>query len=94
MTKKNFQRDPDISLAETLPGDVYFDPVWYERAMTKKLVRPCQFVGDAARTKPRGRVRPFKLLEGCLDEPLPLTVHEQGQAHCLSNVSDAEPLPA
>jgi hypothetical protein len=32
------------------------------------------------RMKAPGHVRPFTLLEGCLDEPLLLTGHEQGRA--------------
>ena len=86
MIKKNFQIDPDISRAETLPGDVYCDPVWYERTKTKIFVRSWQFVGDPARMKAPGHVRPFTLLEGCLDEPLLFTVDEQGRTYCLSNV--------
>ena len=86
MIKKNFQIDPDISRAETLPGDVYCDPVWYERTKAKIFVRSWQFVGDPARMKAPGHVRPFTLLEGCLDEPLLFTVDEQGRTYCLSNV--------
>jgi len=83
---KNFQIDPDISRAETLPGDVYCDPVWYARAKEKIFVRSWQFVGDPARMKAPGHVRPFTLLEGCLDEPLLFTVDEQGRTYCLLNV--------
>jgi choline monooxygenase len=31
-------------------------------------------------------VKPFTLLEGCLDEPLLLTIDDKMQPHCLSNV--------
>jgi choline monooxygenase len=86
MIKKNFQIDPDISRAETLPGNIYCDPVWYERAKEKIFARSWQFIGEAARMKAPGHVRPFTLLEGCLDEPLLLTVDDQGRTHCLSNV--------
>jgi choline monooxygenase len=94
MIKQNFQIDPDISRAETLAGDVYCDPVLYERAKEKNFERSWQFVGNAARLKAPGHVRPFTLVEGCLDELLLLTVDEQGHTHCLSNLSDAETSPS
>jgi choline monooxygenase len=81
-----FQINDDISRAETLPADVYVDLAWYERAREKISARSWQFIGEAAQMKAPGHVRPFTLLEGCLDEPLLLTVDENVQTHCLSNV--------
>lgn len=84
--EKNFEIAADIARAETLPGNVYSDPVWYERARERVFARSWQFIGEANRMKAPGHVRPFTLLEGCLDEPLLLTVDEQVQTHCVSNV--------
>src|SRR5438132_9470726 len=81
-----FHIDDDISCAETLPADVYVDLAWYERAKEKVLARSWQFIGEAAQVKSPGHVRPFTLLEDCLDEPLLLTVDEKVQTHCLSNL--------
>jgi len=81
-----FQINDDISRAETLPADVYVDLAWHERAKGKIFACAWQFIGEAAQVKAPGHVRPFTLLEGCLDEPLLLTVDENVQTHCLSNV--------
>src|SRR5207302_7656392 len=40
----------------------------------------------ASQMKTAGHVRPFTLLEGCLDEALLLSVDEKLRTHCLSNV--------
>ena len=84
--KPSFQIADDIAHAETLPAEVYIDPVWYERAKEKIFTHSWQFVGEFGQLKTAGHVRPFTLLEGCLDEPLLLTIDEKMQTHCLSNV--------
>jgi choline monooxygenase len=84
--ESSFQIADDIARAETLPADVYVDLAWYERAKEKIFARSWQFIGEAAQVKTPGQVRPFTLLEGCLDEPLLLAVDEKMQTHCLSNV--------
>jgi choline monooxygenase len=78
--------DDDITRAETIPSSVYVDPTLYERAREKIFARSWQLVGDAGQLRTAGHVRPFTLLEGCLDEPLLLAVDEKMQTHCLSNV--------
>jgi len=65
--EKKFQITDDIACAETLPAEVYVDPAWYERAKEKIFARSWQFIGEAAQVKTAGHVRPFTLLEGCLD---------------------------
>ena len=65
--EKKFQITDDIACAETLPAEVYVDPVWYERAKEKIFTNSWQFIGEAAQVKTAGHVRPFTLLEGCLD---------------------------
>lgn len=86
MTDRKIRIEDDIARAETPPSEVYVDPNWYERAKEKIFARSWQFVGEAAGMKSAGQVRPFTLLEGCLDEPLVLAVDEKMQTHCLSNV--------
>ncbi len=81
-----FQINDDISRAETLPADVYVDLAWHERAKERIFARSWQFIGEATQVKSPGHVRPVTLLEGCLDEPLLLTVDENLKTHCLSNV--------
>jgi phenylpropionate dioxygenase-like ring-hydroxylating dioxygenase large terminal subunit len=86
MTSKRFEIAGDISRAETLPANVYVAPNWYERAKERIFARSWQFIGEAAQVRSPGHVRPFTLLEGCLDEPLLLSVDEKMGVHCLSNV--------
>src|SRR6266487_3990677 len=81
-----FQITDDISRAETLPAEVYVDRTWYKRATERIFARSWQFIGESTQVKAPGHVRPFILLEGCLDEPLLLTVDDKGETHCLSNV--------
>ena len=82
----DFHIDEEITRAKTIPSSVYVDPTLYERAKEKIFARSWQFVGDAGQLRTAGHVRPFTLLEGCLDEPLLLAVDEKMQTHCLSNV--------
>lgn len=84
--EKRFEISDNIASAETLPAEVYYHRDWYERARQRIFARSWQFIGDATQMKAPGHVRPFTLLEGCLDEPLLLAVDEQVQTHCLSNV--------
>jgi choline monooxygenase len=83
---EKFHIDSDISRAETIPSDVYVDPALCERAKEKIFTRSWQFIGEAAQLRTAGHVRPFTLLQNCLDEPLVLTVDDKMQRHCLSNV--------
>jgi choline monooxygenase len=84
--ESKFHIDDDITRAETIPSSAYVDPTLYERAREKIFARSWQLVGDAGQLRTAGHVRPFTLLEGCLDEPLLLAVDEKMQTHCLSNV--------
>ena len=77
---KQFEIRPTIAEAEALPGDVYSDPHWHERAKEKIFARSWQLVDLADRVKAPGHVLPFTFLEGCLDEPLLLTVDDQTRA--------------
>ena len=76
----------EIAVAETLPAEVYHEPHWYERAKQQIFARTWHFIGKVEEPKAPGHVQPFTLLEGCLDEPLVLTVDDETRLHCLSNV--------
>ena len=81
-----FEINEEINSAETIPAEVYHDGRWYDRAKERIFARSWQFIGNIAEAKAPGHVRPFTLLEGCLDEPLVLSVGDDGTLHCLSNV--------
>lgn len=77
---------PDIAEASTLPSSFYKDPQVYERSKEAVFARSWQFAGDTDDLKAPGTVKPFVLLEGCLDEPLVVTRDHDDQLHLLSNV--------
>ncbi len=82
----DFSIDPRIARAWTLPAEVYHDPEHYAAQRERIFGRSWQLLPDASDLKAPGHVRPFTLLEGCLDEPLLLSRDEDGTLHCLSNV--------
>jgi len=86
MRSPDFEIDTDIRRASTLPGRVYSDPEYFELQKDRVFARSWQWVGDASRVRAPGRVFPFTMLEGSLDEPLILTADDQGVVRCLSNV--------
>ena len=85
-TPDGFSVDADIRRAATLPSPLYHDPAWYRLQQERIFARSWQWIGDATRLRTSGRVLPFVLLDGCLDEPLVLTHGDDGHRHCLSNV--------
>ncbi len=78
----NFDIDPDIRVAETLPARFYTDESVFESSKERIFARTWQAVGISSGT---GSVRPTTLLEGFLDEPIVLT-RTGGRINCLSNV--------
>ncbi|MCX7802343.1 MAG: Rieske (2Fe-2S) protein, partial [Meiothermus ruber] len=58
----------------------------YEASKEKVFAQSWQWVGDTDDLKAPGTVKPFILLEGCLDEPLVLTRDFDDRLHLLSNV--------
>ena len=86
MTIRDFGIDKDIRRAWTLPARVYSDPEYFELQKDRVFARSWQWIGDSARVKAPGRVSPFTLLDGCLNEPLVLTSDDEGTVRCLSNV--------
>lgn len=86
MSDREFEIDADIRRASTLPGRVYSDPAYFELQKNRVFARSWQWIGDSSRVRAPGRVFPFTLLEGSLDEPLVLTAGDDGIVRCLSNV--------
>ena len=82
----NFDIDPDIRLAQTLPARVYADPEMFRAQAEHVFARTWHYVGHADLVKTPGAVYPFTLLPGVLDEPLVLTRAADDRIHCLSNV--------
>lgn len=86
MTDSSFEIDAEIARAATLPSCVYSDPAHFDRQKERIFARTWQMVPGAESVKAPGHVRPFTLLEGCLDEPLLLSRDDDDRLHCLSNV--------
>jgi choline monooxygenase len=86
MSEPDFEIDRDIRRASTLPARVYSDPEYFELQKDRVFTRSWQWIGDSSRVRAPGRVWPFTLLEGSLDEPLVLTADDAGTVRCLSNV--------
>lgn len=77
-----FEIDPDVRRATTLPSRFYLDAEIFERSGERIFSRGWHFVGcvDEVRT-----LRPITILPGILDEPVLLSRHD-GSVRCISNV--------
>ena len=85
MTKRDLV-DADIARASTIPSRVYCDESMFRHLREALFAKTWQPVRDTADLRTAGRVAPFTLLEGCLDEPLVLTRDDRDVVRCLSNV--------
>ncbi len=86
MAERKIEIDPDVRKARTPPRELYFDPHWFEVQRERVFLRSWLFASHAQGLEGPGRVRPFTLLKGCLDEPLLLARDTHGTLRCLSNV--------
>lgn len=86
MAERRFEVDPDIRRAKGPPAALYHDPRWFETQREVVFPRTWHFAANAEGLESPGRVRPFVLLEGCLDEPLLLVRDSKGELIGLSNV--------
>lgn len=77
--------DPDISVAQTLPGWFYTDPATLDLVRDRVFRRSWQVLGDLDAARVPGAAIPLTLLEGLLDEPLLLTRDHDDRLHVLSN---------
>ena len=83
---KNFNINPDISKAETLPASFYKDELVFEAIKRKIFLKSWQWVGEDNMVNIEQSVYPFVLLDGFLTEPMVLTRDKQNQINCLTNV--------
>ncbi|MDP9253153.1 MAG: aromatic ring-hydroxylating dioxygenase subunit alpha [Chloroflexota bacterium] len=86
MSDADFDIDPDIRVAKTLPARVYSDPMLFRAQRDRVFARTWQYAAHDDVVKVAGQVFPFTLLPGALDEPLLLTRDAEDQVHALSNV--------
>jgi choline monooxygenase len=82
----NFDINPDIAKAKTIPSDFYLNADYFQSSKEKIFASSWQFIGDADVVREAGWVTPFILLENFLDEPLVLSRDKQDEIRCLSNV--------
>jgi choline monooxygenase len=82
----NFDINPDIAKAKTIPADFYLNPDYFEASKEKIFAPSWQFIGDSDLVREAGWVTPFILLESFLDEPLVLSRDKQDIIRCVSNV--------
>lgn len=82
----NFQIDPDISIAETLPASFYKDAEVFELLKEKVFLKTWQFVGDEQLVPRVEDVYPFILLDNYLTEPMVLTRDTSDEIRCMTNV--------
>ncbi|HZH97810.1 MAG TPA: Rieske (2Fe-2S) protein, partial [Fimbriimonadaceae bacterium] len=76
----------EIGRAFTPDKRVYLDAALYERSKEDVFASSWQFVGDTDDLKVPGVVKPFTLLEGCLDEPMMFTRGMDDELSLLSNI--------
>lgn len=86
MSADHFSIDQNVARAETLPADVYGDPVWHQRLVERVLARSWQVVADSNELRVPGHHKPVVFLDGSVNEPLVLTRDRDDHPHCLSNV--------
>ncbi len=80
-----FTVDPDISKAETLPGEFYKNPSVFEELKSKVFETSWQWIGSKDVLSPDANLFPFTLLDGYLEEPMLLS-NVDDKIKCLSNV--------
>ncbi len=81
-----YEIDPDITAARTLPGSFYKDVEVNERLKETVFTRSWQWFAVREAAPKAGNIYPFTLLENWLDEPLVLSRDLNGNLRCLSNV--------
>jgi choline monooxygenase len=77
-----FEIDPDIKKAKTLPSEFYTGEHFFELSKEKIFTRTWQFAGKADEVE---TLKPVSILPGFLDEPILLAKKDETLT-CLSNV--------
>ena len=81
-----YRIDPDITIADTLPGTFYHDADAYSLSRERVFARAWQWLGDLNDVADAGTLSPRKLLPELLNEPLLLARDGENTLRCLSNV--------
>jgi choline monooxygenase len=82
----DFDIDPDVRRARTLPNRFYLDAEAFSLARERIFARSWIWLGDAVDVAAPASLSPRTLLPGLLDEPLVLARDAAGTLRCLSNV--------
>ena len=82
----SYEIDPDIAVAETLPGAFYSDADAFARLKNEVFARSWQWIGTLDDVADPESLAPRTLLPGYLDVPLLLARDAAGTLRCLSNV--------
>lgn len=78
--------DPDIAVAETLPGSFYSDPDAFEQLKALIFASGWHWIGDEGMVPLANTVHPFQLYDPLVSEPLLLVRDAHDTISCLSNV--------
>ena len=78
--------DPDIAVAQTLPGSFYSDAAVFAALRERVFARTWQWLGTLDDVAEPESLAPRALLPGFLDEPLLLSRDAEGRLRCMSNV--------
>ena len=84
--KYNYNIDPDISKAETLPSSFYKDPYVFEDIKSKIFLKSWQWIGDTKLVPKKNYVHPLTVLNNYLSEPVVLSRTDENKIICLTNV--------
>ena len=80
----NFQINPEISKASTLPKEFYLEVKYFQFSLNTIFSDSWQFITDT-QSLISNNIYPFIFLPNALDEPLVL-IKNQNKTICLSNV--------
>ena len=79
MQSPAFDIDPDIGRASTPPAAIYRSPEIFQWQKESIFARSWHMLPGAERVKAPGHLLPFRLLDGCLGEPLVLACGDDGE---------------
>jgi choline monooxygenase len=83
---KSYHIDPDITKAQTLPGEFYSNVEVFDALKEKVFNRTWQYIGDKNLAPITSFAYPFTLLDNFLSEPLVLVNDPHDGLLCMSNV--------
>ena len=87
LNKYNYNIDPDISKAETLPSSFYKDPNVFEDIKSKIFLKSWQWIGDTDLVPQKNNVYPLTVLNKYLSEPVIISRTDDNDIICLTNVN-------